>query len=321
MFDRLTHPVLITLTVPNLDSIRKHDFTLFRQRARKFIAQHSEWINGGVYSLETTYNRQHKTWHLHAHIFADVTSPLPAKSEKVTLAGERVYAFTAIKLRMEFDWLRLWGGKWGKHARKDANKMSREGDTYTFENWVKIGRQMKVKEYVNGAWIQVKATPEAIAMRTSWNTANRRVIDVRPVTDRDGAAREVLKYITKVVAFSDLPEAVEPFCNAVRGARLIQTFGSWFGVKLDEPADGENPKDWCDLTCTCGMNTWLRMGVFYRNDVQMDEEGRWHLKASLDHTSRGTIPRPTIRALDVRKELSDSYGNESSQPFGGFETR
>src|SRR5208337_1849544 len=70
MFDRLTHPVLITLTIPNKETIRRHDFTLLRQRIRQFIAQHKNWILGGVYSLETTCNRAEKTWHIHAHILA-----------------------------------------------------------------------------------------------------------------------------------------------------------------------------------------------------------------------------------------------------------
>lgn len=303
MFDRLTHPVLITLTIPNKDSIRKHDFTLFRQRVRTFIAQHKDWIKGGVYSLETTYNRKDKTWHIHAHVLADVSASLPAKTEKTELAGQRVYAFTAIKLKLEFDWLRLWGAEWGKRAGRGASQMRREGDTFTFAEWVAMGREMRVKEWRDGAYRPIEGLSEReLARRAAWNAKNRRVVDVRPVLDRDGAAREVLKYITKVAAFSDLPEAVEPFCNAVRGARLIQTFGSWYGVKLDEAPDTKNPDDWGELHCACGCNMWRRMGVFFRQDIQMDSAGRWRLKPPHDHNSAGTVPRPTIRALDVREE-------------------
>ena len=302
LFDRLTHPVFITLTIPNKATIRKHDYTLFRQKVRQFIAEHSAWIKGGVYSLETTYNRKEKTWHIHAHILADVVSSLPSKSEKTDLAGQRVYAFTAIKLKLEFDWLRLWGTAWGKKARKNADKMRAEGDTYTFEQWIEVGRRMRLKEWRAGAYRPIDATPEDLAMRTQWNAENRRVVDVRPVLDREKAAFEVLKYITKVAAFSDLAEAVEPFCNAVRGARLIQTFGSWYGVKLHEPADAKQPHDWGDLKCACGCNDWKRMGTFFRHDVHMDATGRWRLKPSLDHNSFGTVLRPTIRALDVREE-------------------
>ena len=306
MFDRLTHPVLITLTIPNKPTIRKHDYTLFRQKVRSFIKQRSGWIQGGVYSLETTYNRKEKTWHVHAHILADVATSLPDSSVKTNLAGKRICTFTAIKLKMEFDWLRLWGCAWGKAPRKDAKQSVRDGETYTFEEWVRIGRDnaVKYRDYQQKKNIPLDLSPEEFARRHAWNKENRRLVDVRPVTDRDGAAREVLKYITKVAAFSDIAEAVEPFCNAVRGARLIQTFGSWYGVKIDDAPDAEQPKDWGELKCTCGLNIWERMGVFYRRDVVMEPDGRWRLKAPLDHRCRGTVPRPTIRALEARQEYT-----------------
>jgi hypothetical protein len=303
LFDRLTHPVMITLTIPNKGSIRKHDFTLIRQKARKFIAQHKRWIRGGVYSLETTYNRTEKTWHIHVHILADICSPLPSKKEKTVIAGESIYSFTAMKLKLEFDWLRLWGAYYGKKA-KDPDQMQDAGDTYTFENWVRVGRTMRVKEWRDGAYRPIEMSEQARALRTSWNRENRRVIDLRPVMDRDGAAREVLKYLTKVADFSDLPEAVEPFMYAVKGARLIQTFGTWYGVKLDEAVefDPEKFEDWGEMKCACGVNHWKRMGVFFRSDVVMTPEGRWLLRPHIEHTCGGTVPRPTIRALAAEPE-------------------
>lgn len=306
MFDRLTHPVLLTLTIPNKESIRKHDFTLFRQRVRKFIAQHKSWIKGGVYSLETTYNRREKTWHIHCHILMDAASSLPSKKDKVDLAGQRVYAFTAIKLRLEFDWLRLWSNRRGKAARSDAGTMRKAGDTYLFEEWVRDGRQMRLKEWRDGSYRAIEGlSASAMKARTEWNAENRRVIDLRPVTDRDGAAREVLKYITKCADFCDLPEAVEQFWNAVKGARLIQTFGSWYGAKFDTAFDPEHMDDWGEMKCTCGLNMWERMGVFSRDDVEMDEAGRWHLRHPLNHRCRGTVPRPTIRALNAPEETEE----------------
>jgi hypothetical protein len=300
MFDRLTHPALITLTIPNKTSIRKHDYTLFRQRVRKFIAQHKSWIKGGVYSLETTYNRQQKTWHIHVHILADLCAPLPSKQEKLELAGQQVFAFTAIKQRIEFDWLRLWTGRrWGVRPRSDASRDAIAGDIYEFTEWVKLTRRMKTREWVGNGWRDLSGvTPEEMQIRKQWNAENRRVIDLKPVTDREGAAFEVLKYITKVAAFSDLPEAIEPFCDAVKGARLIQTFGSWYGVKLEVDA---NEPDWSELKCCCGINAWKRLGVFYRRDVEMDSTGRWRLRRPHDHNSPGTVPRPKIRALDTRE--------------------
>ncbi len=303
LFDRLQHPAMLTLTIPNTSSIRKHDYTLFRQRVRKLLAIHKDWIRGGVYSMETTYNRTEKTWHIHAHVLCDLATPLPSKAERVTLAGSNVYAFTATKLRLEFEWLRMWGGDWEKTPGPGASAQRRAGDVFLFEKWVKQGRANKVKEWHAGGYRTIEGlTPEEIGARTAWNKKNRRVVDLRPVTDRDGAAREVLKYITKVADFGDLPEAVEPFSNATKGARLIQTFGTWYGVKLDAAPNPDALGDWGELRCACGCNFWKRSGTFWRRDVEMDATGRWWLKASFNHNSRGTVPRPTIRALDEREE-------------------
>ena len=307
LFDRLTHPVLITLTIPNRRSIRKHDYTLFRQRVRKFIAQHKAWIKGGVYSLETTYNRSERSWHVHCHILADVATSLPTKENKVRLAGSNVCLFTAIKLRLEFDWMRLWAQGWGKKAANGASAMRQAGDEFDFETWVARGRENRLREWRDGGYkpIQGLSDPELEA-RTHWNMQNRRVVDIRPVLDRDGAAREVLKYITKVADFCDLPEAVEPFCDAVRGARLIQTFGSWYGVQLDTVFDPEHMDDWGQMKCTCGLNHWKRMGVFYPSDIERDESGRSFLKRQFTHTCRGTVPRPTVRWLgEPEEEIED----------------
>lgn len=308
MFDRLTHPALITFTVPSKGSVRKHDYTLMRQKIRKFIAQH-RGVLGGIYSLETTFNRAEKTWHLHAHVLADLAAALPTKAEKVTLAGERVYAFTAMKLRIEFDWLRLWSRRWGTIARKGASKMRLEGDTYEFEEWVRMGRANRLKEWREGSYKPILGLSSAeLAARMAWNKANRRVLDLRPVVDREGAAREVLKYITKVADFCDLTEAVEPFCDAVKGVRLVQTFGTWYGFNPDVLFDPEHLESWGEMKCTCGLNHWERIrGAFSREDVVMDAAGHWALRKGLDHNSRGTIARPTIRALDsVPEESEDS---------------
>ena len=64
LFDEVTNPVLITLTMPNQASIQKSDFKLFRKQVRAFFKRHawkpateseteSGWIKGPVYALET----------------------------------------------------------------------------------------------------------------------------------------------------------------------------------------------------------------------------------------------------------------------------
>lgn len=323
MFDRLTHPVLITLTVPNIPTIRKHDYTLFRQRVRKLLKQHEAWIVGGVYSLETTYNRELRTWHIHAHILADVSIPLPTKGEKVfrdsqgrwnPLTTQRateaknclqVGAFQFRKQSLEFDWLRLWSPTWGRKQRSDASAMRRAGDAYHFNSWLDGVRAHSTRVYNRELRRFVKRTDLSEAemlRREQWNRENRRVIDLKPVTNREGAAFEVLKYITKVSEFSDRPEAVEPFIDAVKGARLIQTFGTWYGVDLSGDA---NDLDWSQMKCECGCNDWTRIGVFYRHQVQMDEAGRWMLRNGLEHFDMGTVTKPKIPHLQQLQGSSE----------------
>jgi hypothetical protein len=307
LFDRLTHPVLITLTIPNLTKIRKHDYTRFRQCVNQFIKQQRGWIVGGVYSLETTFNRTEKTFHIHVHILADVTAALPQKTEKIIFAGVEMYAFTLQKLRLEYDWLRLWSREWGKKIRVDASSQRKAGEAFTFRAWIESTRahdnkifktfDVDSRRYVKRTDLSSAQLAE-FARREEWNRKHRRVIDIKPVIDRDGAAFEVLKYITKVAAFCDLPEVVEEFMDAVRGARLIQTFGSWYGVKLEADA---NEHDWSEHKCECGLNIWSKMGIFHHDHVRMDPDGRWRLRDGLDWQSMGTVAKPKIPALAGRE--------------------
>ncbi|HEX3892859.1 MAG TPA: protein rep [Terracidiphilus sp.] len=308
MFDRLTHPIFVTLTIPNTKTLRKHDFTLIRQRVRKFIAEHKRWFKGGVYSLETTYNRREKTWHLHVHILADADCPLPSKSERRTLAGNRLYAFTKLKLELEFDWLRLWTGDWSKPCRMDSGQMRHAGDVYQFEQWYRGTLANKVREwdYFTKSYKRAAGLSDAeFEARTEWNRRNRRMVHIRPVDDRDKAAAEVLKYITKGAQFSDSPDAIEEFMDAVKGARLIQTFGTWYGAKFDTVFDPEHMDDWGEMKCACGLNHWERMGVFYRKDVYLEADGRWRIRSEVfNRHIGGTVPRPTIRALEPEGEAT-----------------
>lgn len=326
LFDRLTHPVMITLTIPNAKTIRKHDFTLFRQRVRKFIATRKEWIRGGVYSIETTYNRTEKTWHMHAHILADVSTTLPTtRDRKVDVCGKMVLPFTALKWKLEFEWLCLWEPKeWGRMPSIDppktmtAKRIAKWASAWEryrqqYDAWVLSKRDNSTKwaKVWDGARFKLRtdlspAEQRAYAKQSAWNAKHTRVIDVRPVLDRDGAAREVLKYITKVADFGDLPEAVEQFCDAVKGARLIQTFGTWYGAQFDTAFDPDHLDDWGEMKCSCGLNCWERVGIFHRGDVEMDESGRWHLKRALEHAQVGTVAHPTIRAGDRPVERDET---------------
>jgi hypothetical protein len=245
LFDQMKSPVLLTLTVPNVRRLSKRTYAVFRKALKTFLKRQN-WISGGLYSIETTHNRQQRTWHVHAHILCDSATTLPC-SRKV---------FIRFKRTVEFDWLRLSGGK---------------------------PPQLE-------AWLAAVSSSDANGEQGEIGGPERRVIDIRRV-NRRGAMFEVLKYITKVSAFSDIPEAVEQFLCAVKHTRMIQTFGSWYGYRFPENV---NEPDWSHLQCECGQNSWERIGFFQRGEVEMQADGRWIVKPEyvVFRTKRYTCKSP-----------------------------
>jgi len=322
LFDRLTHPQFLTLTTPNLRSITKRTFNHYRKKVRALMAMHPEMFRGGVYAIETTYNRREATWHIHAHVLVDATYALPAADWKIEFAGRRMRAFDYLKHVVEFDWTRLWcasRGAWDfgkKHPRKNASKDSMQTERLNFEWWVRerFENRTMERDHREKRWVPITGlSASEMQRREQWNRRNRRVVWIKPVDDRERAAKEVLKYITKCAEFSDLAGCVETFHDATKGARLIQTFGSWYGVALDVAPDHLHPEDWAHLKCSCGQNWFVRMGLFYRKQVNVHEDGRYVLKPEFNCRSAGTVARPTIRALDERVNPEDfAYGYNSS---------
>jgi hypothetical protein len=313
MYDRFTHPQFLTLTIPNTGTIAKSDFHLFRKRVRQLLKQYDGYVRGGVLSLETTYNRDSSTWHLHAHVLFDAACALPTKTWAIDLNGHRELAFALLKKRIEFDWLRLWTPIWGKPPRKRKSRLKMEfalqDERLIFESWLGLCWENKTHTWDRDLKHSVRIaglSDEEFMARMKWNARNRRVVDLRGVNDRDKAVKEVLKYITKVAQFSDLPEAMELFSNATRGARLIQSFGSWYGVEVAPSPTAfdvnhleDGLPDYSKRQCMCGQNHWERVpGTFFSYDVQMESTGQWKVSTSVwFNQCRSTVSRPTIRAL------------------------
>lgn len=239
MFDRLSHPIFLTLTVPNVKRVSKRTYNKIRIAARKLIKQHKGWMKGGLYSLETTYNRKPEAagygrWHVHLHILIDSAFAIPRSKPR----------FVAFKRRIEFDWLLLTGGR--KHGWRASD----------FDYWFHATNRKSAGHSHNLGGAE-----------------NRRIVDVRRVTDRQKAAWEVLKYITKSSDFADVPDAVEEFMRATRGTRMLQTFGSWYGFKFPEDVNS-----WAHLNCRCGENKFQSMGRLFACDVEMRNDGRYRPK-------------------------------------------
>lgn len=264
LFDRLTHPAFLTITVPNIPSgeLRKRVYSSFRMKWNKLRKRWSGYMQGGIFAFETTFNNQpsspsFRTWHVHAHVLIDGATTLPIcrcpgrfEDPRTGLQRRRHSAdcaFIGFKRRLEFDWLCLTQGNRGKDRWRPSD----------FNYW--FGRTVAEN------WRDADA-------RHKWNSENRRTVDIRRVTDRKKAAYEVLKYATKGSHFCDVPAAVNEFIDATKGARMLQTFGTWYGFDFDDDGDMLS-----HMECGCGANKFERVGVVLRFAVEMDKlTGKWH---------------------------------------------
>ncbi len=249
----MENPSFLTLTIPNVRTLTKKTFSDIRGWWKQMQRSSPSFLRGGIYSIEVTYNRKDQTWHPHLHILFD--APWPTR-------GMARNAFLLMKKTLEFDWLRI--------TSSQARKVFRRNE---YQRW-----SLEAAKQERGS---------------DWNLKFRRVIDIRPVKNGDGAVYEVIKYISKTNRFLDLPEAVETYLRAVRGVRVLQTFGSFYNFKMEAPVtkaeieemakagiDATPVKASSFLRCECGENKFQRIGVFSMSDVEMDSNGRWLIRLS-----------------------------------------
>lgn len=70
-------------------------------------------------------------------------------------------------------------------------------------------------------------------------TGDSHVVDIRRCHDANHAAHYVVKYVTKPVPSTVInkPDALREMISALKGRRLVLTWGSWRGVQLSAPLD------------------------------------------------------------------------------------
>jgi len=104
-------------------------------------------------------------------------------------------------------------------------------------------------------------------LRDAWIQATQgrgRTAFIRAV-DR-GTANELLKYVTKLLDFIDVPVAVEEFLDATHRRRFIRTYGSLYGLNIEAESAGQCPD--CD-----SRTLRLVARTLYSNQVYIDSEG------------------------------------------------
>lgn len=133
-----------------------------------------------------------------------------------------------------------------------------------FQSFNKLRQRQSWKSHVEGgaAFLEIKLSDRTgcfhvhlhiLAVGSFWKssdisaewhavTGDSYIVDVRDVKQSDEVARYVTKYVTKPADDSVLRDEskLDEFIIALRGRRLLTTFGTWRGKKLREKIKGEH---------------------------------------------------------------------------------
>jgi hypothetical protein len=174
------------------------------------------------------------------------------------------------------------------------------GIKHLFESWNRF-RKMPIFRQVRGAIIALEITynrtvmePDFIGERLPWHPHLNVVFDgpfipfeqllaawieasegcgrtayVRAV-DR-GTANELLKYVTKLLDFIDVPIAIEEFLDATHRRRFIRTYGSMYGLNIEDEPHASCPD--CDSRVLTVVAQTL-----YPSQVLMDAKGVFRIR-------------------------------------------
>ena len=136
MLAAMENPTFLTLTVPNQKHISRKLFNDLRRCWKEFYRLNGAHLRGGMYAIETTYNRERATWHPHLHCIFDASYPYHGMEKcencrRLAKHGIRRGDFTIedalrcecpfiiAKLLIEFSWLRITSREAKKEYRRN----------------------------------------------------------------------------------------------------------------------------------------------------------------------------------------------------------
>lgn len=166
--------------------------------------------------------------------------------------------------RMERFTLGKKGLRYAVLAERNCTDL-KEGTRLLWESWTRLRRSARWKKYVRGCVVALEVTynPQDTSwhphlnvlmegdffpfeeLNQAWVTAteHRGYTSFIRAAD-EGTVRELIKYVTKIADLLETPAALDQFLSAIEKRRLVRTYGSFFGLKVDDedqPRDGDCP--------------------------------------------------------------------------------
>ena len=219
----------ITLTIPNVEYLSADDLkgliaSFRRLRQRKYF---KSVCRGGLYKIEVTNQGKGKGWHPHLHLLAD--------------------AGFISSFHLSFEWCQVTGGKWIRDKVKadvSGNAVQCSGVLDLAAEGVSPGWSVIAGSGAFG--VVVSASPGG-GLVVDWKGPREgfrkpkkddplllsevRSVDVRKA--RPGSVRELCKYISKSTGIDHDGGLVVQLLGAVKGKRLFEAFGIYYGIKRE----------------------------------------------------------------------------------------
>lgn len=194
--------------------------------------------------------------------------------------------------RMERFTVNRAGLRYAVLAERNCTDLS-DGVALLWESWTSLRRSVRWKKHVRGCVVAMEVTYNAKEgtwhphlnvlidgdyfpfeeLNQAWVAATEgrgRTTFIRAADQ--GTVRELIKYVTKVADLLDDADVLDEFLSAIERKRLVRTYGTFYGLKVD---DEELPQQ--DGDCPdCGPNqhvSVVKLGYVSPQQVSLDLKG------------------------------------------------
>ena len=248
---------------------------------------------------------QNHDWAEAEHSCSVRVCPHDSRRRSLVLAGRMEKFLVAI------DGLALCRVCGAEHGRSSAGNRFREA-------WTRLRRSVRWKKYVRGCIVAMEVTynPEENTwhphlnvlmqgeyfpfeeLNQAWITATEGRGKTSFIRAADaGTVRELIKYVTKLSDLIGKPSALDEFLTAVFRRRLVRTYGTFYGLPVD---DEENPGVCCP---DCQSQNTIRLGYVPSHQISLDAKG----------ILRAERP-PWATASDLREAVQFNFHDVTRQP-------
>lgn len=249
---------------------------------------------------------QNHDWAEAEHSCSVRVCPHDSRRRSLVLAG-----------RMEKFLVGMTGLRYAVFAERNTEDL-RQGIVSLWEAWTRLRRSVRWKKYVRGCIVAMEVTynreentwhPHLNVLmqgeyfpfeelNQAWITATEGRGKTSFIRAADaGTVRELIKYVTKLSDLIGKPSALDEFLTAVFRRRLVRTYGTFYGLPVD---DEENPGVCCP---DCQSQNTIRLGYVPSHQISLDAKG----------ILRAERP-PWATASDLREAVQFNFHDVTRQP-------